>query len=133
MLGRELPELRISMLPTPGAIVSVKGYATGQFDGYCGSDVACYEMANDTARFKSFFTRPLPWDVRAARARLQVLGVKHEYFEVDLQSVGSLLDRANIKGFIVNNQRAGVDGTVDHRDRDQPRLGRSQPTDEEHP
>ncbi|MGH7312809.1 MAG: TAXI family TRAP transporter solute-binding subunit, partial [Candidatus Rokuibacteriota bacterium] len=38
MLSRELPELRISMLPTPGAIVTVKGYATGQFDGYYGSD-----------------------------------------------------------------------------------------------
>jgi TRAP-type uncharacterized transport system substrate-binding protein len=142
MLGRELPELRISMLPTPGAIVSVKGYATGQFDGYCGSDVAFYEMANDTARFKSFkaqakrtpvqsvyttdvgvgihardrdryrtwrdlsgervFTGPLPWDVRAVLERaFQVLGVKHEYFEVDLQSVGSLLDRGDIKGFIV--------------------------------
>ena len=54
VLSRELPELRISMLPTPGAIVTVKGYATGQFDGYYGSDVAFYELANDTARFKGF-------------------------------------------------------------------------------
>ena len=144
VLGRELPELRISMLPTPGAIVTVKGYATGQFDGYYGSDVAFYELANDTARFKGFkaqakrmpvqslwiyttevgaavhardrdkykswrdlsgqrvFTGPLPWDVRAVLERaFQVLGVKHEYLEVDLQSVGSLLDRGTVKGFIV--------------------------------
>jgi TRAP-type uncharacterized transport system substrate-binding protein len=144
VLGRELPELRISVLPTPGAIVTVKGYATGQFDGYYGSDVAFYELANDISRFKGFkaqakrmpvqslwifttevgaaihardrdrfkawrdlsgqrvFTGPLPWDVRAVLERaFQVLGVKHEYMEVDLQSVGSLLERGTIKGFIV--------------------------------
>jgi uncharacterized protein len=40
--------------PTPGAIISVKGYATGEFEGYYGSDVAFYELANDIARFKGF-------------------------------------------------------------------------------
>jgi TRAP-type uncharacterized transport system substrate-binding protein len=40
--------------PTPGAIVSVKGYATGQFEGYYGSDIAFYELANDIKRFKGF-------------------------------------------------------------------------------
>jgi uncharacterized protein len=45
---------RVNVLPTPGAIATVKGYATGQFDGYYGSDIAFHEMARDTARFKGF-------------------------------------------------------------------------------
>jgi TRAP-type uncharacterized transport system substrate-binding protein len=55
VLNREMKEYRITVLPTPGAIVTVKGYATGQqFLGYYGADVAFYELANDAARFKGF-------------------------------------------------------------------------------
>ena len=54
VLNREMPKYRITVQPTPGAIVSVKGYATGQFEGYYGSDIAFYEMANDSKRFKGF-------------------------------------------------------------------------------
>ncbi len=54
IIDKEMPEYRITVLPTPGAIVSVKGYATGQFDGYYGADVAFYELANDINRFKGF-------------------------------------------------------------------------------
>src|SRR5688572_2446175 len=54
VLNREMPKYRITVQPTPGAIVSVKGYATGQFEGYYGSDIAFYEMANDIKRFKGF-------------------------------------------------------------------------------
>jgi len=54
MLNREMPKYRITVLPTPGAIVSVKGYATGQFDGYYGADIAFYELAHNSRRFKGF-------------------------------------------------------------------------------
>lgn len=54
LLNKEMPEYRIAALPTPGAIVSVKGYATGQFDGYYGADIAFYELANNINRFKGF-------------------------------------------------------------------------------
>jgi TRAP-type uncharacterized transport system substrate-binding protein len=54
LLNRELKAYRINVLPTPGAIATVKGYATGQFDGYYGSDIAFHELARDTARFKGF-------------------------------------------------------------------------------
>ncbi|MGH8622908.1 MAG: TAXI family TRAP transporter solute-binding subunit, partial [Burkholderiales bacterium] len=54
LLNREMPNYRITVQPTPGAIVTVKGYATGQFEGYYGSDIAFYEMANDIKRFKGF-------------------------------------------------------------------------------
>jgi uncharacterized protein len=54
LLNREMPKYRLTVQPTPGAIVSVKGYATGQFEGYYGSDIGFYEMANDIKRFKGF-------------------------------------------------------------------------------
>src|SRR4030042_5503787 len=54
LLNKEMPNYKIAVLPAPGAIVSVKGYATGQFDGYYGADIAFYELANDTNRFKGF-------------------------------------------------------------------------------
>lgn len=144
MLNREMPNYHVTVQPTPGAIVSVKGYATGQFDGYYGSDIAFYELANNINRFKGFkehmkrqpvqsmwtfttevglairasdqdkikswadlsgkrvFTGPLPWDVRAHLERaMQALGVKHEYFEVDLSTVGSLLESGGISAFII--------------------------------
>ncbi len=55
VLNKELPDLvRISVLPTAGAVATVKGFATGDFDGYYGSDVALRELEADTGRFKGF-------------------------------------------------------------------------------
>jgi uncharacterized protein len=54
ILSREMKDYRVTVLPTPGAIATVKGYATGQFDGYYGADIAFYEMARDIDRFKGF-------------------------------------------------------------------------------
>ncbi len=54
LLNKELPELRISVLPYPGAVGTVKSFATGDLDGYYGSDVALHEFANDNERFKGF-------------------------------------------------------------------------------
>ena len=144
LLNREMKDYRITVQPTPGAIITVKGYATGQFDGHYGSDIAFYELANDTNRFKGFkssmkrqplqsmwtftvevgtgvharnkdkirrwadlngkpvFTGPLPWDVRAHLERAYgVLGVKHQYRQVDLSAAGSLLQSGSLDGFII--------------------------------
>ena len=54
LLNREMPKYRITVQPTPGAIVTIKGYATGQFEGYYGADIGFYEFANDINRFKGF-------------------------------------------------------------------------------
>ncbi len=54
LLNKEVPELRISVLPHPGAVGTVKSFATGELDGYYGSDVALHEFATDTERFKGF-------------------------------------------------------------------------------
>ena len=54
VLNREMKGYRVTVQPTAGAVVTVKGFATGQFDGYYGSDVAFHEFAKDTLRFKGF-------------------------------------------------------------------------------
>src|SRR5712692_6310554 len=54
ILNKEMPQYRISVLPTAGAITTVKGYATGELEGYYGSDIAFHELATDTNRFKGF-------------------------------------------------------------------------------
>jgi TRAP transporter TAXI family solute receptor len=54
VLNKAMPELRISVLPYPGAVGTVKGFATGDIDGYYGSDVALRELAADDGRFKGF-------------------------------------------------------------------------------
>lgn len=144
VLNREMPKYRVTVQAMPGAILTVKGYATGQVEGYYGADIAFYELANDINRFKGFkphikrlpvqsfwtftvevgtavrasdkdkfkswadlsgkpvFTGPLPWDVRAQLERAYTtLGVKHEYRQVDLAAVGSLLKSGGIDAFII--------------------------------
>jgi TRAP transporter TAXI family solute receptor len=54
ILNKYVPEYRITVLPTPGAVGTVKGFATGEFDGYYGSDVALREFKNNDQRFKGF-------------------------------------------------------------------------------
>jgi hypothetical protein len=54
VLNREMKDYQITVQPTPGAIVTVKGYANGQFLGYYGADIAFFELANNINRFKGF-------------------------------------------------------------------------------
>ena len=54
VLNPELKKYQITVQPTPGAVITVKGYATGQFEGYYGADIAFYELANNIKRFKGF-------------------------------------------------------------------------------
>jgi uncharacterized protein len=54
ILNKEMPDFRISVLPYPGAVGTVKAFATGELDGYYGSDVALKELAADDGRFKGF-------------------------------------------------------------------------------
>ena len=57
ILNKEMPQYRISVLPTAGAITTIKGYATGEYDGMYGSDIGFHELATDTNRFKGFKAR----------------------------------------------------------------------------
>jgi uncharacterized protein len=54
VLNKAMPEFRISVLPYPGAVGTVKGFATRAIDGYYGSDVALKEFAANDGRFKGF-------------------------------------------------------------------------------
>jgi TRAP transporter TAXI family solute receptor len=54
VLNKNMPEYRITVLPTPGAVTTVKGFATGEFDAFYGSDVALSEFAGNSGRFKGF-------------------------------------------------------------------------------
>ena len=54
LLNKEMPNYRITVLPMPGAVMTVKGYATEQIDAFYGSDDALREFASDTGRFKGF-------------------------------------------------------------------------------
>jgi TRAP-type uncharacterized transport system substrate-binding protein len=54
VLNKAMPEIRITVLPYPGAVGTVKGFATGEMDGYYGSEVALKELAADEGRFKGF-------------------------------------------------------------------------------
>ncbi|MBI2555756.1 MAG: TRAP transporter substrate-binding protein [Candidatus Rokubacteria bacterium] len=54
VLNREMPNYRIAALPLPGAILTMKQYATGEIDAYYAADVGFYELANDINRFKGF-------------------------------------------------------------------------------
>jgi TRAP-type uncharacterized transport system substrate-binding protein len=139
-----MKDYRVTVQPTPGAIATVKGYATEQFLGYYGADIAFFEYANDRDRFKGFkaqvkrepvqsfwaltlevglgihsrdrgkikswsdlsgkrvFTGPPPWDVRAQLERaMETVGVKHEYVQVDLQTVAQQLESGQLSGFII--------------------------------
>jgi TRAP-type uncharacterized transport system substrate-binding protein len=57
LLNKEMPAYRIVVLPTAGAIATVKGYAIKDLDGYYGSDIAFREFARDTDRFMGFKAR----------------------------------------------------------------------------
>jgi uncharacterized protein len=54
VLNREMKDYQVTVQAMPGAIVTVKSYATGKIEGYYGADIAFYEMANDILRFKGF-------------------------------------------------------------------------------
>jgi TRAP-type uncharacterized transport system substrate-binding protein len=144
LLNKAMPEIRISVLPYPGAVGTVKGFATGDITGYYGSDVALKELASDSGRFKGFkatqkrqpvqsmwiftldtglaikasnadkitkwgdltgkkvFTGPLPFDTRAQTERgLNALGVKFNYVQVDLTTVGSQLESGAIDAMTI--------------------------------
>ncbi|HEX9844404.1 MAG TPA: TAXI family TRAP transporter solute-binding subunit [bacterium] len=54
VLKKEFPQHSFTVQPTPGAILTVKGYAMGQFEGYYGADIAFYELSTGTNRFVGF-------------------------------------------------------------------------------
>ncbi len=54
LLNKEMPDYRITVLPMPGAVMTVKGYATNDLDAMYASDDALREFTSDSGRFKGF-------------------------------------------------------------------------------
>ncbi len=54
LLNREMSDYHITVLPTPGAVFTVKSFAQDEMDGYYGADIAFYEYARDIERFEGF-------------------------------------------------------------------------------
>ena len=54
LLNKEMPNYRITVLPMPGAVMTVKGFATSEIDAFYGSDDSLREFATDSGRFKDF-------------------------------------------------------------------------------
>ena len=144
VLNKEMPKYRIAVLPTAGAVPTVKGYAMGEFDAFYGSDIAFNEFGQDTGRFKGFkaqmkrnlvqsfwaytidpglgirfsdkdkikkwgdltgkrvYTGPLVFDNRLHLERaMAAVGVKHQYIQVDLSTVGSQLASGALDAMII--------------------------------
>ncbi len=144
VLNNAQDDYEITVMPTPGAAATLRGYAAGEFEGYYGANVAFHEINDDGGQFQGFkdqleapfvqslwtftlemglgvraadadqysgwrdlagsqvFTGPAPWDTRAALERsMGILGVGHEYIELDTGLAGSSLQDGTIDAFSV--------------------------------
>ncbi len=54
ILNREMEDYTFNVLPTAGAVQTVKQYTMNQTDGMYGADVGFYEYANNIDRFEGF-------------------------------------------------------------------------------
>lgn len=54
VLNREMDAYNITVMPTAGAIATIRGYAMEQFDGYYGADIAFRELSENGGRFRGF-------------------------------------------------------------------------------
>ncbi|MEX2545122.1 MAG: TAXI family TRAP transporter solute-binding subunit [Phycisphaeraceae bacterium] len=52
VLNRQMDDYHIDVMPTPGAVATIRGYASGEFDGYYGADIAFHEFARNAGRFR---------------------------------------------------------------------------------
>jgi hypothetical protein len=101
MLNREMPNYRITVQPATGAIVTMKGYATGQFEGYYGADIGFYEYANDSNRFKGF-------KASVKRPLVQSLWT----FTIEVGAAVHSRDRTKFKGWSDLNGKAMFTGLL---------------------
>jgi len=54
LLNQEMENYNFTVLPTPGAVFTVKKYAMEEMDGLYGADVAFYELSGNVDRFEGF-------------------------------------------------------------------------------
>lgn len=57
LLNRELEGVSVTVRPMPGAIMTIRGYAAEDLDGFYGADVSFHELATDSGRFEGYLER----------------------------------------------------------------------------
>lgn len=110
VLNRELKNYKVTVQPMPGAIVSVKSYATGQTLGYYGADIAFYELANNTNRFKDFKAQMKRQPVQSFWAfTVEVGAAIHERDKDKIKSWGDLTGKQVFTGPLPWDTRAQLE------------------------
>ena len=110
VLNRELKDYQVTVQPMPGAIVSVKSYATGQTLGYYGADIAFYELATGTNRFKGFKEQMKRQPVQSFWTFTVEVGVAiHERDKDKIKSWGDLTGKQVFTGPLPWDTRAQLE------------------------
>lgn len=114
LLNREMPDYSITVLPTPGALATVRGYATNQFDGYYGADIAFRELATDSGRFRGFSAQMQREPVQSFWAYTMEVGLGVRAGDRDKYSGwGDLKDRPAFTGPAPWDVRAQLERAMD--------------------
>lgn len=110
ILNRELKDYQVTVQPMPGAIVSVKSYASGQTLGYYGADIAFYELATGTNRFKGFKEQMQREPVQSFWAfTVEVGAAIHERDKDKIKSWGDLTGKQVFTGPLPWDTRAQLE------------------------
>lgn len=117
MLNREMPDYFITVLPTPGALATVRGYATEQFDGYYGADIAFHELAANAGRFRGFREQMRREPVQSFWAYTMEVGLGVRAADVDrFNSWGDLQRRSVFTGPAPWDVRAALERAMETLD-----------------
>ena len=127
LLNKEMPQYRISVLPTAGAIATVKGYATKELDGFYGSDVAFHELATDSGRFKGFKARVQRMPIQSFWSNTIEVGLAiHVRNKDKIKKWGDLAGKRVFTGPLPFDTRAQTERALDRARREiHLRAGRS--------
>lgn len=110
VLNREMPDYKVTVQPMPGAIVSVKSYATGRTLGYYGADIAFYELANGANRFEGFKEQMEREPVQSFWAfTVEVGAAIHERDKDNIKSWGDLTGKKVFTGPLPWDTRAQLE------------------------
>jgi len=60
LINKYMPELEVIVMPTPGAVASIKSYATEELDGCYASTPSFTELYTGTGRFAGFTPKRMP-------------------------------------------------------------------------
>tara|TARA_R110000868_G_scaffold1301_3_gene10098 strand:- start:2439 stop:3458 length:1020 start_codon:yes stop_codon:yes gene_type:complete len=110
VLNKEMKDYQVTVQPMPGAIVSVKSYAAGKTLGYYGADIAFFELANGTNRFKGFKDQMKRQPVQSFWAfTVEVGAAIHERDKDKIKSWSDLTDKQVFSGPLPWDTRAQLE------------------------